>query len=90
MTKKSFSLSEIQQQVIKNDIKDEDFTKDMERRIAFVMQHKYEQCFKRLKDEWEPKLKVAGVRSIPLDKDEFAALVFSQPSYKSRTKRETS
>ncbi len=83
-----FSLSEVQQQVIKNDIKEEEFQEEMERRAVYVLQHKYKQCFKRLKEEWEPKLKESGVKSLPLDEEEFAQLVFSQPSYMSRSQRD--
>ena len=43
---------------------------------------------KRLKDEWEPKLKAAGVKSIPLDDDELAELIFSQSDYKNRSARD--
>lgn len=50
--------------------------------------HKYEQCFDRLKKEWEPKLKAAGVAMIPTDNDAFAQLVFSQSGYKNRKVRE--
>ena len=81
-------LNETQKKVICNDIPDEIFQEDMNRRVNWVCTHKYEQCFKRLKQEWEPKLKDAGVQSIPLNEDAFAELVFQQPSYKNRSQRE--
>lgn len=86
--KEILELSETKQKVIQNDIPAEEFEADMERRVGYVIQHKFEQCFKRMKEEWEPKLKASGVRSIPLDEEEFAQLVFSQPSYKSRSQRD--
>ena len=82
-----FELSAIQQQVIRNDIPDEIFEVDMQRRLHYILSHKYEQCMNSLKQEWLPKLKDNGVSSIPLDDDEFAKLVFSQPNYKSRSDR---
>ena len=85
--KKVLELNETQKKVICNDIPDEIFVSDMERRAAYIIQHKYEQCFSRLKKEWEPKLK-GRVQSFPADDDAFAQLVFSQPDYKSRSKRE--
>lgn len=88
--KQILELSETHKKVIKNDIFDEEFDADMERRLKYIIEHKYEQCFKRLKSEWEPKLKANGVQSIPLDEDEFAQLVFTQPNYKSRSQREKS
>jgi hypothetical protein len=86
--KELFTLTEIQKKVLKNDIKSEVFEEDIKRRLFYIINHKYEQCFKRLKAEWEPKLAKAGVESIPTDKDKFAELVFSQPDYKDRSARE--
>lgn len=83
-----FSLSEVQKKVIKNDILDEIFDEDMKRRLQYILMHKYERCFKRLKDEWDKKLVENGVRSVPTDPDEYAQLVFSQPNYKNRSARE--
>lgn len=82
------TLSELQKNVIKNDILDDIFDADMKRRITYILLHKYERCFGRLKEEWEPKLKEAGLESVPLDNDKFAELVFKQPNYKSRSQRE--
>jgi hypothetical protein len=84
--KSVFELSEIQKQVICNDIPDSIFEKDMERRLKWVLEHKYERCLERLKKEWEPKLK-ERVSSFPTKDEEFAQLVFSQPDYKSRQQK---
>lgn len=42
---------------------------------------------KRLKSEWEPRLKNKGIQSIPLDDDKLAELIFSQPEYRNRKQR---
>lgn len=86
--KQVFELNETQKKVIQNDIPSEIFESDMERRAKWVIEHKYERCFKRLKDEWEPKLK-DRVQSFPAKDDAFAELVFSQSDYESRSQRET-
>jgi hypothetical protein len=86
--KEVFSLSETQKSVIKNDISHDVFDEDMKRRLQWVITHKYENCFERLKKEWEPKLAASGVAMIPTDKDAFAELVFSHPEYKSRKQRD--
>jgi hypothetical protein len=86
--KKVLDLNDTKIKVIKNDIHEDEFQSDMCRRVNWIVQHKYERCFQRLKQEWEPKLKAIGVKSIPLDDDEFAELVFSQPTYSSRKQRE--
>lgn len=85
--KEVLSLNETQCKVICNDIHDDEFQADMERRAAYVLQHKYEQCMKRLRDQWMPKLK-GRVESIPVDDDAFAELIFRQPDYKNRKARE--
>lgn len=83
-----FELSETQKNVIKNDIPDEIFEEDMKRRLQYILMHKYERCFERLKAQWYPKLVAKGITSIPTDKDACAQLIFSQPDYKSRSQRE--
>ncbi len=85
--KNVFELNETQKKVICNDIPDELFQKDMERRAKYIIEHKYERCFERLKKEWEPKLK-DRVESFPANDEAFAELVFSQPDYESRSQRE--
>lgn len=81
--KELLTLSEIQKKVIQNDICCHEFDADMARRLEYILMHKYEQCFKRLKDEWEPIL-AKRYESIPTNKDQFAQLVFDQPDYKDR------
>lgn len=83
-----FELTEIQKSVIKNDIDTSIFDEDMKRRIQYILAHKYECCFKRLKQEWDSKLVDNGVAMIPTDPDAYAQLVFSQPNYKDRAARD--
>lgn len=83
-----FTLSETQKNVIRNDIHDEDFEADMQRRLQYILMHKYERCFERLKKEWEPKLRANGVDMMPTDPDKLAELIFKQPNYKNRSQRE--
>lgn len=80
-------LNDTQKRVIQDEIPKEIFQSDMERRIHYILTHKYEQCFKKLKEEWEPKLS-KRVPSVPTDPDKLAELIFSQPDYKSRSQRE--
>jgi len=83
-----FTLSEIQKRVIMNDIHEDIFEDDMKRRLHYILSHKYERCLDRMQKEWVPKLKEKGVESIPLNDEKFAELVFSQPDYKDRKKRD--
>lgn len=84
--KELFTLSEIQKKVIKNDIHEDIFDEDMKRRLQYILIHKYEECFKRLKNEWDQKL-MNVVNFVPTDPDKYAELVFSQPDYKSKSQK---
>ena len=83
-----FTLSDIQKQVIQNDVLSSIFEDDMKRRLQWVLMHKYEECFKSLKNEWDAKLIANGVKMVPTNPDEYAALVFEQPNYKNRSQRD--
>lgn len=83
-----FTLSETQKQVMQNNALSEIFEEDMKRRLRWILMHKYEECFKELKAEWDQKLAANGVKMIPTDPDEYAKLVFSQSNYKNRSARE--
>lgn len=85
---KLYELNETQKRVIKNDIHKDEFEQDMKRRLHWVLNHKYERCFERLKKEWQPKLRDRGIKMLPTGNDAFAELVFSQPDYKCRATRE--
>jgi hypothetical protein len=82
------TLSETQMRVIQNDINVDEFDADMCRRLCYILEHKYEQCFKRLKTEWDQKLAENGVSMVPTDADAYAELVFAQPNYKDRKARD--
>lgn len=86
--KNLFELSDIQKQVIKNDIHADQFEADMHRRLEWVLMHKYEECFKRLKAEWDTKLANNGIEMIPTNPDAYAKIVFEQPNYKCRATRD--
>ncbi len=81
-------LNETQKKVIMNDIHADEFDADMNRRVNYIIMHKYEQCLKRLRDEWTPKLRDLKVESVPLNDDAFAEVIFARPEYKDRKARE--
>ncbi len=84
-----FELTDIQKMVICNDINQDVFDEDMKRRLQWILMHKYERCFARLKAEWDNKLALNGIKMIPTDHDEYAKLVFEQPNYMDRRKRDS-
>ena len=83
-----FTLSETKKKVIYNDINLDAFDEDMKRRLQYILTHKYDNCFKRLKAEWDSKLALNGVKMMPTNPDEYAELVFLQPNYKCRKTRD--
>lgn len=82
-----FELNQVQKKVICNDIHEDEFDADMKRRLQYILMHKYEQCFERLKKEWDPKLQ-NRCESVPTDPDKYAELVFAQFDYKCKKARE--
>lgn len=85
----NFTLGELQKKVIQNDIRMDIFDEDMERRRKLgLLNEKYTQCMRRLRVEWEPKFKEAGISQIPADDNDFAGMVFSHPDYKNRSQRD--
>ena len=84
-----FELTPTQKKVICNDISHDIMEEDMKHRLQWVLMHKYERCFERLKKEWDQKLAANGVKSVPTDPDAYAELVFKQPNYKDRKARDT-
>jgi len=85
---KLFELTDIQKQVICNDIPDEELDTDLKRRLEYILMHKYERCMERLEKEWVPKLVAAGATSIPTAKDALAEMIFAHPQYKNRSTRD--
>lgn len=85
-----FELNDMQKQVICNDVHADIFYDDMKRRLEWILMHKYDECFKNLKTEWDDKLAANGIKALPVDKDEYCKLVFSQPNYQDRKSRDSS
>ena len=84
--KEIFELTEIQKKTIKNDIHEDEFEEDMHRRLSWILSNKFENCFERLKKEWELKLS-SRYDSLPTNKDEILNLIFSQSDYMSKKER---
>ena len=83
-----YELTELQIKTIKDNVFSEEFEKTMADRVRWIISKKYEDSLKHLKDEWIPKLKEAGLESLPLDDGKFTTLVLSQKDYKSRSERD--
>lgn len=80
-SKQVYELSPTQQKVIQDNIKSDVFAFDMERRVEYIISHKYDMCYDDLIKRWLPKLR-ERYDSLPTSKDALAELVFAQPDYK--------
>ena len=81
-----FSLSEVQKKVIMDEIDSDEFEIEMKRRLQWVLMHKYERCFQKLKDKWLDKLS-SREHYLPTDPDKLAELIFSQKDYQDKKQR---
>ena len=61
---------------------------ELEARIAWILPNKYENCLRRLKLEWLPRLQERGILEIPSLDEELAELIFAQVDYKDRSQRD--
>lgn len=83
-----YTISEVEKKVLADNMPTEMVEDHIKHLIRYFPNHKYDACYKRLFEEWFPKLAQRGIQSIPTDKDSFAQLVFSQPDYKDRATRD--
>jgi hypothetical protein len=84
-----FRLTDAQKQVIKDGIPSDIFESEMKRCLQYSLISIYEHYYKKLREEWEPKLSAAGIALAPTDPDAYAQLIFSQHGYKDKTARDT-
>lgn len=80
-------LSDTQIKVMAHDMHKDIIDEYLRNRIEQAVFGKYQQIFKTLKSEWDYKLRINGVKLIPVDEEEYAQLVFSQPNYKDKAQR---
>lgn len=82
-----FEIDERMVNLIAHDIIDP--IPDIKRRLRWVIEHKCDQCYVRMKDQWMEKLMAdPKVDSIPANKQKFVDMILSHPEYKNRAQRE--
>lgn len=88
-----FEIDERMLKLIAHDI--EDPIPDIKRRLRWVIEHKCDRCYARMKEEWtkeddsgQSKLSRAGIASIPTNKRDLADLILNHPQYMNRVLRE--
>jgi len=85
--KEVYDLTDVKKKVICNDICSDCVDADLERRIAYIISHKYEQCMKRLRENWT-QVFIDEEIMVPKDDDVFAQKVFDRPDYKDKKSRD--
>lgn len=85
--KKLFSVNNLQKEVICQSISKGNCENFLIEKIAKVISENIATELDRLKKEWEPKLRLEGVKEIPIDDMEFAKLILSRKDYKDRSQR---
>lgn len=83
-----FEVSEMQKKVLCDYMCSDILENDLNRRLKWVLMHLYQEAFKQFKVRGDKILEQNNVKSVPLDKDEYTALVIAQPNYKDRKARD--
>ena len=82
-----FQISNTDEELLGQDLLEVDA--EINRRMQYIIDHKVDQCFKRMKEEWvdSGKLEGLGVTSIPTNRDELVALITAQPDYMTKAQK---
>ncbi len=84
-----FEVSTIEIEVLEYVLTASTLDADLKRRLQYILTHKIEQSYKRLKDDWIPILENdPEVTSVPLDNEAFFNMVKIRPDYKDRAARD--
>ena len=87
---KSVVLTELQQQILSNDLYNDTDNKGLDDWIQAAVDGKINNSWKRMQQEWTSKLMndSSFTDSIPSNQEDFVKLVLSQKSYKNRKARD--
>jgi hypothetical protein len=82
-----FEITNIDRLLLEHDLIDVD--NEIKRRLEYIIKHKVDQCYSRLKSEWDKKFQSdVNITSVPTKRDDYVALVIAHPDYKNRSVRE--
>ena len=78
----SYTISNTDEKILLNDVY------DVDEWIKFAIAGKINNCWRRLEQEWTPKLMDdSNIESIPANKDLYVEMVISRSDYKDRSQR---
>lgn len=81
-------LTDMQVKVLCDYVRKDDLEENIKHMASYFIKRQYDHAYKQLYDRWLPILAASGVKMIPTDPEEFAALVFAHPEYKCRITRD--
>jgi hypothetical protein len=82
-----FEIDEMMVKLLSHDLIDP--INEIKRRLNYIIQHKCDECFKRIESEWMEKFRSdPSLESIPKSKKDFCEMVFKHKDYKNRQDRE--
>ena len=83
-----FEISDVDVKLLEHDLINVEA--EIRRRLEYIIKHKVEQCYKRLKDEWDKKLaEDPKIKSVPSKRDDYVSFITRLPSYQNRVERES-
>ena len=87
---KTVSLTDLQQNILKNDLYSDADNAGLDAWIQAAVDGKINNCWKRMQSEWTTKLMNddSFTDSIPSNQADFVALVTARDDYKTRTERD--
>lgn len=84
-----YEIKPWQLEVLKAELPASTLESDIKRRIEWVISHKIEQVYERLKKEWVDKfMNDPAINEIPADPEKLIQLIKAQPSFKDREARD--
>ncbi len=84
-----FEISDTEMEVLAYVLEISTLDADCKRRLEWVLRHKIEQCYKRLRQDWMKILENdPNVRSVPIDDEAFFDMVKVRDDYQDREARE--
>ena len=87
---KTVSLTDLQQNILKNDLYSDTDNAGLDKWIQDAVDGKINNCWKRFRTEWTTKLMDDSdfTDAIPSNQADFVALVIARADYKTRTERD--
>jgi len=82
-----FEIDDLMVNLLAHDLLDP--IQEIKRRLKYIIDHKCDQCYERMRLEWTQKFtNDPNMTSVPTKKADFVNLVLTHPDYKNRVERD--